>query len=251
MNEMEFEGRVALVTGGSRGIGRAACLKLARSGARVVINYAENRDSAEETKNIIEKHGGEVLVVRADVSNPGEVEAMVRTAAETFGPADLLVTSAGIIRRETHDTLDFSLWQEIMRVNLDGTFLPVMAVKDGMLERGFGRIVCIASIAGLRARPRNIAYSSSKAAVIGFVRSCASALAPGIRINCVAPGLIDTDMIRDLNPKTRQTMIDATPMKRTGTPDEMANLVHFLLSEQSSFTTGQTYVASGGRVTLP
>ena len=176
---------------------------------------------------------------------------MVAETEKTFGPIDLLVTSAGIVRRENHETLSFEIWKEIMEVNLDGTFLPVMALKDGMLKRGFGRIVCIASIAGLRPRPNNIAYSASKAGVIGFVRSCSEALAPSIRINCLAPGLIETDMISTLATEKRKAMIEATPIPRTGTVEEMANVVHFLLSEKASFVTGQTYVADGGRVTLP
>jgi 3-oxoacyl-[acyl-carrier protein] reductase len=127
-----------------------------------------------------------------------------------------------------------------------------MAVKDGMIARGFGRIVCFASIAGLRPRPSMLAYSTSKAAVIGFARSCSEAFAPAVRINCIAPGLIDTDMpAASLDPATRQRMIDATPLKRIGRPEEMAELALFLLSERASYTTGQTYVADGGRVTLP
>ena len=249
--EKEFEGKTALVTGGSRGIGRAVCLDLAQSGAKVAVNFTLNASAAEKTVEMIRNQGGEAFAVRADVSRPAEVQSMVSQVEETHGPVDLLVTSAGIVRRESHETLTYEIWKEIMEVNMDGTFLPVMALKDGMLERGFGRIVCIASIAGLRPRPNNIAYSASKAAVIGFVRSCSEALAPKIRINCLAPGLIETEMISTLDPEKRKEMIQATPIPRTGTPEEMSNVVHFLLSEKASFVTGQTYVADGGRVTLP
>jgi 3-oxoacyl-[acyl-carrier protein] reductase len=127
-----------------------------------------------------------------------------------------------------------------------------MAVKDGMIARGFGRIVCFASIAGLRPRPAMLAYSTSKAAVVGFARSCSEAFAPAIRINCIAPGLIDTDMpAASLTPEIRQRMVEATPLRRIGRPEEMAELALFLLSERASFITGQTCVADGGRVTLP
>ncbi|HJL87490.1 MAG TPA: 3-oxoacyl-ACP reductase family protein [SAR324 cluster bacterium] len=249
--EKEFEGKTALVTGGSRGIGRAVCLDLAQSGAKVAVNFTLNASAAEKTVEMIRNQGGEAFAVRADVSRPVEVQSMVSQVEETHGPVNLLVTSAGIVRRESHETLTYEIWKEIMEVNMDGTFLPVMALKDGMLERGFGRIVCIASIAGLRPRPNNIAYSASKAGVIGFVRSCSEALAPKIRINCLAPGLIETEMISTLDPERRRAMIQATRIPRTGTPEEMSNVVHFLLSEKASFVTGQTYVADGGRVTLP
>jgi 3-oxoacyl-[acyl-carrier protein] reductase len=147
--------------------------------------------------------------------------------------------------------VDFATWQRVMRVNLDGTFLPVMAVKGGMLERKFGRIVCIASIAALRPRPLQMPYGVSKAAVIAFARSCSEAFAPEVRINSIAPGLIETEMAGKLSPNARRAMIEGTPMKRIGAPEEIAEMALFLLSERASFTTGQCFVASGGRVTLP
>jgi 3-oxoacyl-[acyl-carrier protein] reductase len=252
MASQELAGRTALVTGGSRGIGRAVCVRLAREGARVAINYAQNEQAAREAQRLVEAEGAECLLIQADVSDPAAVAAMVATAERALGPIDLLVTSAGIALGEARGEVAFETWRRIMAVNLDGTFLPVMAVKDGMIARGFGRIVCFASIAGLRPRPAMLAYSTSKAAVVGFARSCAEAFAPHVRVNCIAPGLIDTDMpAASLDQASRQRMIDATPLQRIGTPEEMAELAWFLLSERSSFTTGQVYVADGGRVTLP
>ncbi len=252
MTEKELEGRTALVTGGSRGIGRAVCVRLARARARVAINYASNEAAAKEAERLVRAEGAECSLVQADVSDPEAVAAMVRRAEDALGPIDLLVTSAAIALTEGHGTVPLETWRRIMAVNLDGTYLPVMAVKDGMLARGFGRIVCFASIAALAPRPSMLAYSTSKAGVIAFARNCAYAFAPYVRVNCIAPGLIDTEMpAASLDEAARQRMIEATPLKRIGQPEEMAELALFLLSERSSFTTAQTYVADGGRVTLP
>ena len=252
MASQELAGRTALVTGGSRGIGRAVCVRLAREGARVAINYASSEPAAREAERLVRDEGAECVLLKADVSDPAAVAAMVAETERTLGPIDLLVASAGIAPSEARGEVAFATWRRIMAVNLDGTFLPVMAVKDGMIARGFGRIVCFASIAGLRPRPAMLAYGTSKAAVVAFARNCAEAFAPQIRINCIAPGLIDTDMpAASLDEATRQRMIEATPLGRIGRPEEMAELALFLLSERSSFITGQTYVADGGRVTLP
>jgi 3-oxoacyl-[acyl-carrier protein] reductase len=248
----ELAGRTALVTGGSRGIGRAVCVRLAKEGARIALNYASNEAAAAEARELVEAEGAECLLAPADVSDPGAVAAMVAEVERELGPVDLLVAAAGIAPGEQRGAVAFETWRRILAVNLDGTFLPVMAVKDGMIARGYGRIVCFASIAGLRPRPAMLAYSSSKAAVIAFARSCSEAFAPQIRINCIAPGLIDTDMpAASLDEGTRRRMIEATPLGRIGRPEEMAELALFLLSERASFITGQTYVADGGRVTLP
>jgi 3-oxoacyl-[acyl-carrier protein] reductase len=247
----EFDGKVALVTGGSRGIGRAVCLALAEQGAALAINYHSDKAAAEATQQAVQALGARCQIVQADVSAAEQVERMVQTVEQQLGPVDLLVTSAGKAEVHSHDELDFAAWQQIMRVNLDGTFLPIWAVKDGMIERGYGRMVCIASIAGLAPRGRMIAYSTSKAGVIALVRNCAQALAPAVRVNGLAPGLIITDMTADMNETMKQTMVNSGMLKRMGSVEEMAETVLFLLSDRSSFTTGQTLVADGGRVTLP
>jgi 3-oxoacyl-[acyl-carrier protein] reductase len=251
MAEKEFAGKTALVTGGSRGIGRATCVALAREGANVAINFAANPDAAGETRAAVEAEGVKAITVQADVSDPDQVAAMVATVEQGLGPVDLLVANAGIGTANTHDALDFAKWRRTMDVNVDGVFHSIMAVKDGMLARKYGRIVCIASIAGLFARPFLLDYAVSKAAVIAIARNFGPALAPHVRVNAVAPGLTDTEMVSGLDSEQLNAMVDITPMKRMGRTDEIAQMILFQLSDRSSFTTGQTMVADGGRVTLP
>ncbi len=251
MQAKEFDGRVALVTGGSRGIGRAVSLALAREGAKVAINYVAGAAAAREVEQLATAAGSDAVAVQGDVSDPDQVEAMVAAVEGKLGPIDHLVCSAGIVKHVGHAETHFADWRRIMAVNVDGTFLATMAVKDGMLARGRGSIVCIGSIAGLRPRAISIAYSTSKAALIGFVRSTAAALAPAVWVNCVAPGLTETEMADLIEPDRRAEMIASTPLKRIGQPEEIAELVQFLLSDRASYITGQTMVACGGRVMVP
>ena len=251
MSEKEFEGRVALVTGGSRGIGRAICHRLASDGAKIAVNYQNNRDAAESTRADVEELGSEGILVQANVGLADEVSRMVRETEGALGPIDLLVTNAGVADMEPPTEMKFDVFKRMMEVNVDGTYLPLMEVGKGMRDRGFGRVVCIASIAGLRPRANQAAYGVSKAAVIALARNVAEGWAPAVRINSVAPGLIETDMIQVMAEEQRNAIAEATPMKRLGQPEEIAELAAFLLSERASFVTGQCYIASGGRVTLP
>ena len=255
MTERDLSGRIALVTGGSRGIGRAICRRLAQAGAWVAINYSSSDESAVETLAQIEADGGEGGVYEADVSSADATDAMFRGVEADRGPVDLLVTNAGIASFQDDVDMPVDLWRRILSVNLDGTFHCVWRAKAGMLARGDGRIVCISSINGLaptRMRSdRLIAYGTSKSAIIGFSRNCAVAFGPAIRVNCVAPGLIDTDMTSGMSDEMRARIIASTPAGRAGTPDDIAELTCFLLSDAAGFITGQTYVASGGLVTLP
>ncbi|HTI50072.1 MAG TPA: SDR family NAD(P)-dependent oxidoreductase [Planctomycetaceae bacterium] len=247
-----FANRTALVTGGSRGIGRACCLRLARGGARVAINYRSDEAAARETARLVEAAGARSLVVQADVSVPGDVERMVREVTATLGPVDLLVNNAGVFDYVPHTEATLEIWRRTLDVNLTGTFLVTWAVKEGMVARRYGRIVNMTSISALEARPMSIAYAASKAGVVAFTKSIAAALAAdNVRVNAVAPGLIETEILEGVSQQALDRIIDATPMKRIGTPDEVAALVMFLLSDESSFTTGQTIVSSGGRVMLP
>jgi 3-oxoacyl-[acyl-carrier protein] reductase len=247
----EFSGKVALVTGGSRGIGRAICRTLVARGAAVAINYHSDEKAAQTLLSELQAQGARCALFRADVADPDAVTAMCQAVEAQLGPIDLLATSAGIAHLGDHTQVDLTTWQRIMRVNVDGTFLPVMAVKDGMIARGYGRIVCVASIAGLAPRAKMLPYSTSKAAVIAFARSCAAAFGPAIRVNSVAPGLIETDMTVDMDPAVKQAMRDEAFLKCTGQPEDIAEAVAFLLSDRANFMTGQTLVVDGGRVTLP
>ncbi len=252
MASSEFEGRVALVTGGAKGIGRACCEQLATAGAKVAVNYRSSEKAAEETAKRVEEAGSAAHLVRADVSSPDEVESMVAEVSSALGPVDLLVNNAAVYDTVSHEEATLEVWQRTLDVNLTGVYLVTWAVKGGMVERGFGRIVNITSVAALRGRPMCIPYSVSKAGVTAFTKGLSEALAAhNIRVNAVAPGLTDTDMAANLDEATRAKQIQDTPLKRMGTPEDIANAVLFLLSEQSSFMTGQTVVAGGGRVLLP
>jgi 3-oxoacyl-[acyl-carrier protein] reductase len=164
----------------------------------------------------------------------------------------MLVNNAGIFEYVSHESTTLEQWKRTLDINLTGTYLVTWAVKEQMIARKFGRIVNVSSIAALRARPNAIAYAASKAGVVAFTKSAAEALIPyNIRVNAVAPGLIDTEILKDVDEQALARLIDQTPMKRIGTAEEIADVVHFLLSEAARFMTGQTVVASGGRVMLP
>ncbi len=252
MSDPGVSGRVALVTGGSRGIGRAISEQLAASGARVAVNYRSDHDSAAATVEAIEAAGGVAAAFAADVSVDAEVERLVREVTGELGPVDLLVNNAGIFDYGGHRETTAELWRRTIDVNLTSAFLVSWAVKDGMIERGYGRIVNVASIAALRPRPNSIAYAASKAGMIGLTRSLAEAVAAdGVRVNAIAPGLVKTDILADVDQSVLDELVEATPMKRIGRPEDIAGVVVFLLGDDSNFMTGQTLVASGGRVTLP
>ncbi|MAU28280.1 MAG: beta-ketoacyl-ACP reductase [Pelagibacterales bacterium] len=252
MKNLEFKGKVALITGASRGIGRAIAIELAKNGANIAINYNSNLKSAKETQKLVDKTGVKSEIIKADVSREKSIKLLIKQTEKKLGPIDLLVTNAGIaLLSKDPLKLDYKIWKKTMATNVDGTLLPIKEVLPGMIKRKYGRIVCLSSIAGLGMRPNMITYGTSKAAVIALVRNLSAAVAPHIRINSVAPGLIETDMIESLDKKTRKNMIENTPLKRIGKPQDIANSVCYLLSDRSDYTTGQTIVTDGGRVPLP
>jgi 3-oxoacyl-[acyl-carrier protein] reductase len=248
----EFANRVALVTGGSRGIGRAVALRLAREGAHVAVSYATREAEARWVVHEIEGLERRGLCAPCNVSRPEDVHALVARTREQLGPIDFLVHCGAISNLRDHTELDYDVWRETIEVNLTGTYLAVFAVKDEMIARRFGRIVTLSSVAALRPRKMQIHYASAKAGVIAFTRCCAEAFAPhNVRINGIAPGLIETEMAHVLSDEMIRGVVDATPMGRLGQPEEIASVIRFLLSDESSFMTGHTLAVSGGRVTVP
>ncbi len=248
MSQRIFEGRNAVVTGGARGIGKAISLMLAREGAKVAVNYERNANAARETLKLIEEAGGQGIIVQADVASESDVDRMMAMTREQLGPIDLLVNNAGIAETVPHTQVTFASWKRMLDVNLDGTFLTTWAIKDEMIARRFGRIVNVASLAGLVKKKDMIHYATAKAAVIAFTRHCAEAFAPhNVRVNCLAPGLTETELSKTANPGLVDKLIGITPMGRIAQPEEMAAVVRFLLSDESSFITGQTLAACGGR----
>lgn len=252
MIDRPLTGRTALVTGGAKGIGRACCLRLAQAGANVAINYLTSDEQARETAELVGQVGVKTHLVCADVASPEQVTAMVGEVVDALGPVDLLVNNAGVFHFLPHEETSLEIWRKTLDVNLTGAYLVTWAVKSSMIDRGFGRIVNIASIAGLRPRPMSIAYAASKAGLIGLTKSLAEALAPhNIRVNAVAPGLIDTEILSDVSRERIDAIVQSTPLGRIGSGVDVADAVLFLLSEQSSFITGQTLVVCGGRVMSP
>ena len=248
MGERIFEGRTAVVTGGARGIGRAICRMLAENGAQVAINYERNETAAGETLALLEAAGGQAIIVQADIARQDQVERMMSTVRERLGVVDLLVNNAAIAKNTAHGKLAFADWKRMFEVNVDGPFLTTWAVKDDMIKQRYGRIVNVSSLAAIALKKDMIHYATSKAAVIAFTRHCAEAFAPfNVRVNCVAPGLTNTELARSSNPGLVEQIISVTPMGRMAEPSEIASVVKFLLSENSGFVTGQTVVACGGR----
>ena len=252
---IDLSGRTALVTGGSRGIGKACCLLLAKAGARIAVNYATNHERAEETVQELQqitKDNTDVLSFQADVSDRESVDRLVDEVTDQLGPIDILINNAGIFDYVSHTDTTTDLWDRTLATNLTSAFLLIWAVKESMIARHYGRIVNVASIAALRARPMSIAYAASKSGMIGLTKSTAEAFAEhNIRVNAIAPGLIETEILDGVAPDAKQALIDSTPLGRIGTPEDIARLALFLVSNDSDFITGQMMVASGGRVMLP
>ncbi len=249
---MKFQGRVALVTGGSRGIGKATALKLAGEGVNVAVHYSRAIDKAEAVCEQIHGIGQKAIPVQADIADRDAVSRLAGEVTKELGTIDLLVNNAGDVGNMTFDELTPEHWDRIVAINLTGPFNVLWAVKRGMIEQRFGRIVNVSSIAALAVRPNQLPYAAAKAGVISLTKSCCGPLAQyNIRINSVAPGAIATDMLGEVSPEMAEQLRATTPLGRFGEPEEMADVIVFLLSEESSYMTGATVIASGGRILIP
>ncbi len=246
---MLLDGKVALVTGASRGIGRAIALRLAEEGAKVAINYAGNTARAEEVRKEIESRGGEAFLVQADISDSKAVETMVSQVAERFGQIDILVNNAGITRDGLLMRMKEEDFDAVIDTNLRGVFYCTKAVSKLMMKKRSGRIVNMASVVGLTGNAGQTNYAAAKAGVVGFSKSAARELASrGITVNAVAPGFIDTDMTAAMTDKAKETTLANIPLKRMGRPEDVANAVLFLVSDQAAYITGQVVNVDGGMV---
>jgi len=245
---MEFYGKAAIVTGGGTGIGRAVSLALAQRGVAVAVNYSRSRDNAEETAHDIEAMGGRALAVQADVADEGAVRSMTAHVAAHFGGVDFLVNNAATtqyIALTKLDEVTDDVWDRIFNVNVKGMFYCARVVAPSMRARGGGAIVNIGSIAGFTGDGSSLPYAVSKAAVIGLTRSLARALAPEIRVNSVAPGIVKTRWVEGRDEHV-QRLSTAAPLQRTATPDDIAAIVCTFLSADAM--TGQTVPVDGGMV---
>lgn len=239
--------KVALITGSSRGIGRAVAAKLASDGYAVCINYIERQDKAEEHVKALTAAGCDAMCFQADVADADAVDAMAKAVRERFGHISLLVNNAGIARQCLFQDISREYWKRIFDVNLNGAFNTIQAVLPNMLHEHSGCIINTSSIWGLHGASCEVAYSATKHAIVGLTRSLAQELAPsGIRVNCVAPGVIDTDMVQVLGSDTLSELAGDTPVGRLGTPEDIAALVSFLASDAASFITGQVITSDGG-----
>ena len=241
--------KVAIVTGGTRGIGRAIALKLADNGANIVINYRNSDKEAEELKAILEEKGVKVLIVKCDISNFQDSKNLMDKCKEVFGKIDVLVNNAGI----TKDTLIMRMKEEdfdsVIDVNLKGTFNCAKHASAIMLKQRFGKIINMTSVVGIAGNAGQVNYAASKAGVIGLTKSLAKELGSrGITVNAVAPGFINTDMTASLSEKVKEEASKNIPLKRLGDPEDVANLVGFLASDAANYITGQVINVDGGMV---
>jgi len=246
---MLLDGKVAIVTGASRGIGRAAALRLAQEGAKVVVNYAGNLAAAEKTVEDIKQAGGEAILFQADVADAQAVGELVKATTAAFGRIDILVNNAGITRDNLLALMKEDDWDAVMNTNLKGVFNCTKAVAKIMIKQRAGRIINMTSVVGIMGNAGQTNYAAAKAGVIGFTKSAAKELAArGITVNAVAPGYITTDMSAAIPEQAKADLAQKIPLSRLGKPEDVAEAVLFLASDAANYITGQTINVDGGMV---
>ena len=244
---MRLTGKTALVTGGSRGIGRAICLELARQGASVAVNYSGSAGAAEQTVQACRAVGAQAFALQADVASSAACQAMLQAVLERFGRLDILVCNAGVARDELMLRLREEDFDTVINTNLKGAFLCMKAACRPMVKQRCGRIVAVSSVVGLRGNPGQTTYDASKAGLIGLGKSLAKELASrNVTVNLVAPGLIDTDMTAALPEVARAALLASIPMGRMGAAEDVARAVAFLASDEAAYITGQVLCVDGG-----
>ncbi len=244
---MSLEGKTVLVTGGSRGIGRAISMRMASHGAKVYINYVSRSDAAEETKVTIEEAGGIADVIGFDIANGDQVQQAIKAITEQSGSIEILVNNAGITRDGLIARMKESDWEDVFSTNLKGAFFCSKTVSKGMMKQRWGRIINITSVVGFSGNAGQSNYAATKAGIVGFSKSLAREYASrNITVNCVAPGYIETDMTEGLGDAVKTKMLSEIPMGNLGTSEDVAAAVAFLASEEARYITGQTIHVNGG-----
>jgi 3-oxoacyl-[acyl-carrier protein] reductase len=244
---MSLAGKVAVVTGGSRGIGRAICLRFAAMGAKVVINYVSRSEAAEETKARIEALGGECVIVKFDVASTAEVQEAFKQIIAECGRIDILVCNAGITRDGLLATMKENDWDQVMAVNLKGAFNCIKAGCRPMMKQRWGRIIIITSVVGFAGNAGQANYAAAKAGLVGLTRSTARELASRfITVNCIAPGYIDTEMTGELPETVKEKILSDIPLGILGEPEDIAAAAAYLASEDAKYVTGQSIHVNGG-----
>jgi len=248
---LDLTNRVAVVTGSSRGIGRAIAAKLASQGAKVVVNYNSSEDAANEVVDQIAAEGGEAIAIGADVKEADQAKALINSALDRFGRLDILVNNVGITRDTLLMRMKEADWDIVMETNLKGTFNCTKTAQRPMIKQRYGRIINITSVSGIAGQVGQANYSASKAGMIGFTKAMAKELgARNITVNAVAPGYVPTDQTADLPEELIGYILDLTPMRRPGTAEEIANAVAFLASEEAGYVSGQVLGVDGGMMAM-
>ena len=246
---MHVDNKVALITGASRGIGRATALELAKAGAKIVINYAGNAAAAQEVLKAIQDMGGQAIAVQANIAVAAEVDELIQKTVTAFGSIDILVNNAGITRDALLMRMKEADWDAVLDTNLKGVFLCTKAVAKLMMKQRSGKIINMTSVVGLTGNAGQANYAAAKAGVVGFTKSMAKELGSrGITVNAVAPGFIATDMTEVLPDSVKEQMTSTIPLGRPGTPSDVAKAVLFLCSDAAAYITGQTLNVDGGMV---